>query len=344
MKAKHIPLLAALALAAAFAACNHPVVNVTAPQAPENTSRIYTLMVNARVNKLTMVEGTLKAYITIEGDEHEMTPAPYGDQIYQYDYEMPADRAQAKYFFTIRYDEKINGLVKHRQIDPDASQIYTLNIVNRYVHEMEATRGTVGAVVAVVGSGFNPADHIMIGGTWAPTSVPSTNALTFAVPPLPPGDYPVEWHSGMEVFQIGAFHVDASNLVVTPASVEVASGDTTMLTIVMSQPAPQGGVPFEVLTDVPQSVIMSKEIVIQGGQRSATVKITGGAPGAGSLHISAPGFYRGVAAVKVDEALPAPVPVVPVAAPVEAAPTPATPAAVPETPPAKLPAAAVMGS
>ncbi len=348
MKAKHIPLLATLALAAAFAACNHPVVNVTLPQAAENQSHIYTLFVNARINKANLVPGTLKAFITIEGEEHEMSAAPYGDQIFQYDYAMPANYSLAKYFFTVRYDELVTGLVKHRQIDPDASQIYTLNIVNRYVLEMESVRGPVGAVVAVVGRGFNPADHIMIGGTWAPTTVASSNALTFAVPPLAPGDYPVEWHAGSEVFQIGAFHVDASNLTATPASIEVAATANATLTISMEQLAPQGGIPFEVLTDVPQSVIMPKEIVIPGGQRSATVTITGGSPGSGSLHISAPGFYRAVTTIKVNEAPPAPAPVVaPVAAPVEAAPAPAAPTATPatpETPPAKLPAAAVMGS
>ena len=348
MKAKHIPLLATLALAAAFTACNHPVVNVTLPQAAENSSHIYTLFVNARVNKASIIDGTLKAYITIEGEEHEMAAAPYGDQIFQYDYAMPAGNSQAKYFFTIRYDERVNGVIKHRQIDPDNSQIFTLNIVNRYVLEMETVRGPVGAVVAVVGRGFNPGDHIMIGGTWAPTAVASTNALSFAVPPLAPGDYPVEWHAGADVFQIGAFHVDASNVLVTPASVEVASTESTSLTLTMDQMAPQGGVPFEVLTDAPQSVIMPKEIVIPGGQRSVTVKITGGTPGSGSLHISAPGFYRAVTAIKVNDAPPAPAVVAPVpAAPVEAAPAPAAPAATPatpETPPAKLPAAAVMGS
>ncbi len=355
MKAKHISILAALILAAAVTGCNHPVVNVTAPQAPENTSHIYTLMVNARVNKSNMVDGSLKAFIMIDGQEHEMAPQG-GDQIFQYDYTMPEGTSVAKYYFIIRYNERINGLTKPRQIDPDASQVYTLNVVNRYVHEMETTRGTVGAVVAVVGSGFNPADHIMIGGLWAPTTVASSNALTFAVPPLPPGDYPVEWHAssnrGTDVFQIGAFHVDASGLTVTPGTLELASGDSTMLTIVMSQPAPQGGVPVEVLTDVPQSVIMPPEIVIPGGQHSVTIKIVGGTPGAGSLHLSAPGFYRAVTPVKVNEAPPAPAVVTPVAMPAEATPTAPAPATVaptpapatPETAPAKLPAAAVMGS
>jgi len=344
MKAKLFPSLTAFALAAAFSGCSHPVVNVTLPQAAENQSRIYTLSMNTRVNKHAMVDGTLHAYVTIEGQEHEMSLTPYGDDIYQYEYAMPADREQAKYFYSVRYDELVNELVKHRE---EKSDLYTLNVVNRYVLQMENTRGPVGAVVPVVGNGFSSVDFVVIGGTAAPTKVASANAMTFAVPPLPSGDYPVEWHSGSDVFQIGAFHVDSSELTVQPASLELASGDAKFLSITMGQPAPAGGVSFKVLTDAPNSVVMPADVLIPGGEKSVTVKVAGGNPGAGSLHISAPGFNRAVVVIKVDEAPMLPTPV---AVPVEATPAPAvtepsTPAAAPvATPPKDLPAAAVLGS
>jgi len=70
MKAKLFPLTAALALAIALSGCNNPVVNVTLPQAAENQSRIYTLFMNARVNEHVVNDGTLHAYVTIEGQEH----------------------------------------------------------------------------------------------------------------------------------------------------------------------------------------------------------------------------------------------------------------------------------
>jgi len=341
MKAKHIPLATALILAVLPAACNNPVVNINTPQAAENQSRIYSLFVNARLNEHDLVEGTTKAYVVIEGDEHEMAPASYGDEIYEYDYRMPADREEAKYYFVVRYDEKFGLLVKHREWKSD--QVYTLNVVNRYVLQMEVARGLVGTVVPVVGRGFLPEDYVVIGGTAAPTKVTSAIGMTFQVPPLPPGDYPVEWHSGSDVFQIGAFHVDMADFKVAPASLEVASGDSTTLTIGIDQPAPYGDLPVSVLTDAPASVIMDK-VRIPAGQNSVSVKITGGQPGAGNLRISTPGFNMVTVPIKVDEAAPAPIVLPPpVVAPVEPTPPAATPVT-PTPPPAAEPAAVIRGS
>lgn len=336
MKAKHISLAAALIFAAFPAACNHPVVNLNAPQVGENSSRIYTLFVNARLNEHNIIEGTTKAYIVIEGEEHEMTRAPYGDLIYQYDYHMPAGRSQAKYFFVVRYDEKAPPLVKHREWK--SPETYTLNIMNRYVSQMEVTRGVVGSAVPVVGRGFMETDSVVIGGVVAPTKVASANAMTFQVPALAPGDYPVEWHSGADVFQVGVFHVDMSNFTVSPSSVEVPSTSTTTFTLTMEQPAPEGGLPVAVLTDVPSSVIMD-EVRIPGGQNNVVVTIRGGQMGAGNLRISSPGFNTITLPIKVTEAPPPPVvPVVPapVVTPVEPTPLP-TPTPVAPTVPEPAP-------
>jgi len=304
MKAKHIPFTLALILAVFPAACRNPVVNINTPQVAENQSRIYSLFVNARLNENNMIEGTTKAFVVIEGETYPMTLAAYGDEIYQYDYHMPVDHMQAKYYFVIKYDEKFGLLVKHREWKSD--QTYTLNIVNHYVQQMEVTRGLVGSVVPIVGRGFMPEDYIVIGGIAAPTRVPSAIGMTFQVPPLAPGDYPVEWHSGSEVIQVGAFHVDISNFKVAPDSLEVASTNSTTLTISMDQLAPDGGLPVSVMTNVPASVIMDK-VVIPAGQNSVNVKITGGQPGAGNLLINTPGFNPVTVSIKVDDAPPPPV-------------------------------------
>ncbi len=351
MKAKHIPFAAALILAASLAACSHPVVNLNAPQVAENQSHIYTLVVNARINPLNMVQGSLKAYVVVEGQEHEMQLAPYGEDIYQYDYHMPSDRSEAKYYFVIRYDEMLDSLVKHREWK--SPQVYTLKVMNRYVLQMEMTRGVVGSVVPVVGNGFLPQDYIVIGGTAAPTKYASTNALTFQVPPLPPGDYPVEWHSGSDVFQLGAFHIDLTNFKVSPASLEVASTESTNLTISIDQPAPYGDLPITVLTDAPASVVMDT-VRIPAGESSVTVKITGGQPGSGNLRISTPGFNMVTVPIKVDDAPPPPptpvTPVAPEVTPAEPAPapaaavTPVTPEPTPAPAPAPEPAPVIRGS
>ncbi|HTB64125.1 MAG TPA: hypothetical protein VK737_11130, partial [Opitutales bacterium] len=165
--------------------------------------------------------------------------------------------------------------------------------------------------------------------------------------------YPVEWHSGSAVTQIGGFHVDSSALTVTPTSLELASGDATSLTISMDQPAPDGGVPFAVLTDIPGSAVMPAQIIVNAGETSATVKIAGGAPGAGTLHISAPGIERAVVAIKVNPApvlpqvAPPPVDITPVVPTPTVTPTPVvTPEVAPpaSTTPKDMPAAAVRGS
>jgi len=349
MKAKHIPLIASLALAAALTGCNHPVTNFTLPQTAENQSHLYTLSVNARANVHNMIDGSLKAFVIIDGDEHEMALAPYGDNLFQYDYQMPADRAVAKYYFSIRYKERVGEIIKDRELrDPEGQKPYVLNVVNRYVLAMETTRGPVGSVVPVVGSGFSPIDRIVIGGSEAPTHFASTNAITFTVPPMASGDYPVEWHSGTDVTPVGAFHVDMADLKITPATFELSSGGSTQVTFDIGLPAPEGGVPVSVLTDIPASIIMP-EIVIPAGESSVTVKITGGAVALGSLHVSAPGFNQAVVPVKITEAVVMPMPmaepapvVVPTPAP-EApvvAPAPVTPAPTP----APAPVPAVMGS
>jgi hypothetical protein len=99
---------------------------------------------------------------------------------------------------------------------------------------------------------------------------------------------------------------------------------------------------------------MPTQVLIPGGEKSVLVKVAGGTPGAGSLHISAPGFSQAVVPIKINEApvlpvvTPAPAAVTPAPAPVEAAPAPATPTPVAAPPatttPKDLPAAAVIGS
>lgn len=333
MKAKHIPLAVALLGAVIPAACTHPVVNMNAPQMAENQSRIYPLFVNARPNERSLVEGSIKAFIVIDGAEHPMTPASSGDEVFEYEYHMPPDRAEAKYYFIVRYDVMVSTVATHREWK--SPETYTFNIVNRYVLQLEVTRGIVCSTIPVVGRGFLPVDYIVIGGVAVPTKVASSNAMTFQVPPLAPGDYPVEWHSGADVFQIGTFHVDETNFKIVPASLEVASTESTTLTISMDQPAPDGGLPVSVLTDAPASVIMD-EVRIPAGQTSVEVKIKGGQPGSGNLRISTPGFSTVTVPIKVSEAPPPPVmPVTPepVVTPVEPLPPVTTPAPVPEPAP-----------
>ena len=53
--------------------------------------------------------------------------------------------------------------------------------------------------------------------------------------------------------------------------------------------APVGGLPIEVKTNVPDSVVMP-EASIAAGDRTANIPVQGGVPGEGKLIISAPGY------------------------------------------------------
>lgn len=321
MKAKHYSLsLLAFALFA-LTGCNQTITNLTSSQIPQNPSGIYTLTTHTQVPVDHLVADSVKVYIEIEEAQHEMQPSPSGGDLYEYEYAMPSDRAEAKYYFTINYTTLENGL---KQDHTTTSQLYTLSIVNRYVITMEATRGLVGSSIPVVGRGFSQFDSVVIGGIEAPTTYESPNSLAFAVPPLAAGqDYEVDLHSGSNVFPMGTFHVDVANLTVTPESVEVASGDSALLVINMGQKAPEGGVPVDVKTDIPASVIMAP-VTIPGGSPTVTVKVKGGDAGQGSLHLNAPGFNEVIVPITVSPA---------------AAPEPA-----PEPTPAPAPAPVHMGS
>ena len=310
MKAKHYSLPILVFALFALAGCSQTITNLTSPQIPQNPSGIYTLSVHTSVNDDHLVPDSMKVFIEIEGTQQEMQPSPSGGDLFEYEYAMPSDRAQAKYYFTIYYTTQQNGLKQNHTI---TSQLYTLNIVNRYVITMEATRGPVGSTIPVVGRGFSSYDSVVIGGIEAPTTHDSVNSLTFSVPPLAAGhDYEVDLHSGSNVFPLGLFHVDVSNFTVTPANLEVASGDSALLVINMGLKAPDGGVPVDVKTDVPASVVMAP-VTIPGGSPTVTVKVKGGQPGQGSLHLNAAGFNEVIVPITVTAAAapaPAPEPIV----------------------------------
>ncbi len=315
MKAKHFSLFV-LALLAALCGCSQPIVNLTPPSATQNDSGIYTLSMNARLPTTDYVTGSMRAFIEIEGKEHEMKRAPYGDLIYTYEFAMAPTHNQAKYYFTLKYDtEDKSGIVRAATT---TSQLYTMSVLNHYVLALVATRGSVGSVISVVGNGFSRLDRVVIGGLEAPTTYSSANAITFAVPPLPANhDYMVELNSaGGNVFPIGPFRVDPSVLTVTPASLDLASGDSVQLIVNMGRKAPEGGVPVDARTDVPASIVMPV-ITIPGGSPTVSAKITAGQPGKGTLHLSAQGFDEVLVPVNVvpapdkPAAAPAPAPVAP---------------------------------
>jgi hypothetical protein len=81
----------------------------------------------------------------------------------------------------------------------------------------------------------------------------------------------------------GNFRVDAGNVSVSPGSLVLRPNEQVALTFNLPSPAPAGGMLIEVTTDIPSSIVMP-EVMIAPGQSHATVLVTGGKPGTGSLY------------------------------------------------------------
>jgi hypothetical protein len=218
-----------------------------------------------------------------------MVQDPVNTSLWSCDYKLPGGFDEATYYFQVNYSTKLNsGTMKPGEIKSDL-QVFRLE--NRYVGNLASYRGPVGVEIAVQGRGFTKYDSITIGEKKAQTRFLSENELRFIVPALPSGiDYPVQLIGGPHgALDIGDFRIDESLIGVVPASLEIASGDSSTLLFKIDYDAPAGGLKIDVITNVPDSVVMP-EANISEGDRTANIPVQGGAPGEGKLIISADGY------------------------------------------------------
>ncbi len=286
-KAKFL-FLPLLALAAFLVGCGPSITNLTSNPVPQNPSGIYEISMSVDNMDNSLIKGSFKPYVVIEGDARPMLQSDIGKDIYKYNFAMPEGRNAARYYFILDYQTDFKGDIKDKQVQ--SGKVYTLALTNRYVITLEAYRGPVGSSIPVVGRGFSQYDKIIIGGFEADTTYYSPTALSFLVPPLPAGDsYRVELASGSGLMPVGNFQVDPAKLTVSRSNLSLSPGQREVLIVGIAFEAPQGGLPIDVTTDIPQSVVMP-EVVIPAGAKSVSVPIEGGMPGTGSLFVSAPGF------------------------------------------------------
>ena len=299
---KLISLVAALA-GAMLAGCSG-LTNLTPENVAENSSRTYTISMSAHINDGSVIQDSIRPYIVIDGEIIPMRKAEdmKHDRIYEYDYSMPKNRKEAKYYFLLDYDveNSIDGVSKHRQMT--SRTVYVLRPISRYVISMQNERGPVGTVVPVLGRGFDKLDRVIIGDVYADSEFISRTTLNFVVPPLQSGrNYDVSLINtkGDEIW-IGQFRVDASNMNVSPASIDITGGDLVTMIFNIGFEAPKGGYPIDVKTNIPSSIIMD-EIVVPEGKRSVTATLKGAAAGKGFLYINGLGFTEKVIPVEVRE-------------------------------------------
>ncbi|QYY37007.1 IPT/TIG domain-containing protein [Ruficoccus sp. ZRK36] len=295
-KAKFL-FLPLLSLAAFLVGCGPTITNLTSNPVPQNPSGIYEISMSVENMDNSLIKKSFKPYVVIDGEARPMTGSEVGQGIYKYNYPMPENRNAARYYFILDYQTDFKGDIKDKQVQ--SGKVYTLALTNRYVITLEAYRGPVGSSIPVVGRGFSKFDKIVIGGFEADTTYYSPTALSFIVPPLPAGDsYRVELASGTGLMPVGNFQVDPALLTVSRNNLSLSTGQKAVIVVGIGFAAPQGGLPIEVTTDVPESVIMP-EVAIPAGAKTVSIPIEGGMPGSGMLYISAPGFSEAKIPVNV---------------------------------------------
>ncbi|MBK8856598.1 MAG: cell surface protein [Opitutaceae bacterium] len=288
--------LAAILSLALLSGCETvTLTNLTPGSLPENPSSIYTITL--RVTPTRSAAATpqnITPFIVIDGRNYQMARSRLGENIFEYDYQLPAGRTEMAYYFLVKYQLEINGRLEPRE---SYSELTRATTVNRYVLSLEVNRGPVGARISVLGRGFSPQDVIYFDNIPTRTVYESPNSLSFYVPALDASrNYQIMLGSSSGNSPVGTFRIDASSLSVIPSALTLRSGETQVLTFTVANPAPAGGLLLDVTTDVPECVIMP-EVVVPAGQTTLTVNVQGGKPGSGSLFLK--GYGAGEVTIPV---------------------------------------------
>ena len=315
LHARRIVLGLAAAVALGLAGCQGPsIVNLTPDALAENPSQIYTISARFHPTGQNVIPGSVSPKIIIDGQAFPMTKSQLGNDIWEFEYQIPAGRPKVVYYFLLDYAVEVTqGQIDHRE---DFSAVHKAQIAGRYVLSLEVNRGPVGAQVSILGRGFTASDTVYFDDTPVRTAFQSPNALTFFVPAVETGrNYRVSIGNDAGRTPVGTFRVDAvggvaqapanptfgeapspvsapesaaASITVSPSSLNLASGEKVQVTFTSPIPASNGSLLIDVTTDVPESVIMP-EVNIPQGQNSATVTVEGGRPGSGNLFVKGPG-------------------------------------------------------
>ena len=282
-----------------LSSCRQPnFINLTSKNISQNPSGIYTLQTEVEIQDRGIKTETVEVFAVVGGDKLVMVKDEFNPELWSCDYKLPAGFDEATYYYEAKYSSVLdNGDTAERTVTSDL-QVFRLE--NRYVGNLASYRGPVGSEIAVQGRGLTKYDKIIFGEEATTTRYLSENELRFIVPSLPSGiDYIVKLEGGAHgALEIGQFRVDESKIGVVPSSLEIQSGDSATLLFKIDYEAPAGGLPIEIKTNIPDSVIMN-EAVISEGDKTVNIPIKGGQPGEGKLLISAPGFEDSEVTVKV---------------------------------------------
>lgn len=273
-------LAAALALLL-LSGCEMAINDMTPDKIPANPSQIYTVTATFAPKSRNVIEETIQPRIIIDGESHNMTRNSAGRDVWEFEYQLPAGRSGASYYFIVDYELKGASGNTPREL---YSALRTISIVGRYVLRPEATRAPVGSRVSVLGAGFTPSDVVYFDSTPTRTVFESPSSLSFFVPAVEPGrSYNLRVDGGGAGLAVGAFRVDGLNFTVSPSELVLRTGEQQAVTFTLPSPAPAGGMLIDVTTDVAASIIMP-EVMVPAGQLSVTIPVQGGKPGQGAIY------------------------------------------------------------
>ena len=263
-----------------LAGCNFTITNLTPDTVPQNPSQIYTITASFRPDSSRIDRASIQPRIVIDGQPYKMSKASVGGDIWEFDYQIPAGRISASYYFICNYT--VEGTTSADPVEV-YSDLQSMKIVGRYVLRPEATRAPVGSRVSVLGAGFTPSDVVYFDQTPTRTVFESPSSLSFFVPAVEPGrNFKLSVTGSGPALEVGTFRVDAISFQVTPSAIVLRSGEQQAVTFTIPTAAPAGGLVIDVTTDIPESVVMP-EVNVPAGQTSVTLPVQGGKPGVGSL-------------------------------------------------------------
>ncbi|MDG1138015.1 MAG: IPT/TIG domain-containing protein [Opitutales bacterium] len=271
---------------------------MTSSNISQNPSGIYTLQTEVDLQDRKILPQSILVNLVVGGEKVSMVQDPVNPFLWSCDYKLPTGFDEATYYFEASYlKEKDNGAQSQRSLKSDL-QVFRLE--NRYVGNLASYRGPVGVEIAVQGRGLTKYDSITIGEEQASTRYLSENELRFTIPSLPAGvDYPVQLIGGPHgALDIGNFRVDESVLSVVPNSLDIQSGDSATILFKIDYEAPSGGIPIDIKTNIPKSLVMPEALIAEG-DKTVNIPVRGGEAGVGKMIITASGYEPVEVPVKV---------------------------------------------
>ena len=89
--------------------CNLTITNLTPDKVPANPSQIYTITASFRPTSGQIDPASISPRIIIDGQAYKMTKSSVGTDIWEFEYQIPAGRTSATYYFICSYTSRENA-------------------------------------------------------------------------------------------------------------------------------------------------------------------------------------------------------------------------------------------